>query len=427
MSGEQPPEMNMPDDRDTSPSRVLLPVSLRRWRWWLLAAAVVLLAGGTVAVRSLAGERDELPAPEVLAQDPVPAERVFSKVPENCGVTAKTIGALTPDERANSNIRVGHCAWFPPLEDSDLAGRSLEVTLTRYDPPAAKKNSPVATAMGQYTSVVSAYKNVLKPVRGLGDEAVLHGSVPDAHKGRGVVFRTGNMLAEVRYYFGSTAEGSRKVALGRPFEAGVLRAAADVARGLGAPARPAVSPFTGPAPATPPKDACALVPKTLRDKFVGAEVDGDGESSKPTAGDSGPPLRTAGCTWTGDGRNLKITIATGTATEPGRALRDITREYLRSHYEARAEPPVSARDPHYFHALKGLGDQGFGAYVPREHTAAQGSWGPATVAVRIGGSLVTVEYESVAGAYDENEPLTMTEAVNGAYAAARPVVRALRH
>ncbi|HEY3684022.1 MAG TPA: hypothetical protein VGL93_13320 [Streptosporangiaceae bacterium] len=395
------------------------------------AAVAVLAAGAVVGVRAFGGPAP-LPEPRVLARDPVPAGPIVRTAPANCGISAKTLADLVPRTEVDGAGEGGGCAWSTPATDArGMRDLSVDLTVVPAGPgvPGAIGTSAIGGAIVRYRAAAVAKD----PVAGLGDEASATDEVPGAGNTHSVVFRAGNLVATVQYQIGDrTADlGRDRSWSARAIRDGVFRAAADVAASVGAPAAPrtAVAP-AGPAPAVFPTRMCDVVPKALRDRLVddGSDVDTDTDGGDPLgAADAIAGHRTASCTWSSDSRHLTAAITTSDATEPGAAVRDVTSEYLRRYAEARDEPPISAHDARYFHALAGLGDQGFCAYLQESSYPGLPADAPARCVVRVGVSLVSITYGSISDAYDQDgEPLTEQEAVGGAYAAALPVVRFLR-
>lgn len=427
-------EMSGPDDRNVTP------VAGRRFARWrtrrvaiVAAVALVFLAGGVVAVLTLGGDGG-LPAPRVLDHDPVPAERHRATLPADCGVTATTLSAITPHPELQRDGTAGECEWYWAATGKHGSRRltvRLSIVRAGAGVPNARSrgNSSVAAAIDIFSAAAkergSAHPSA---VAGLGDESFTYS---ERHDMRTVVFRAGNVIANAQY----TAEGFTTKLKNRPLSdarkrAGVFRAAADVARALGAPAKPelrrAPSPRAAP---TLPESACDPASEGLRERLLGDDADsnsGESDPLNPAAASTGGSARS--CTWLGNGREITIAFSSAKPTGLGAPVADARREYLRRYLDARAEKPISAHDERYFHALSGLGDQAFCAYVDESVLPGISARGAARVSARAGGVLVTVTYGNTSGGYDDDdaEPLSRTDAVNGAYAVAVRAVRAAR-
>lgn len=408
----------------------------RFWRGWgrrglvVGAVAVAVIVAGVVAAVALGG--DGLPAPRPLAHDPVPAERNRTTVPADCGVTGETLKALTPRPQIDRAGDGGKCEWSSDATEKH-GDRRLTVTVSLLHAGPGVPNatataySSEATAMNAFVATVRQRPEGRRPVTGLGDEAVVAAGLFGRDNARRVTFRTGNLIATAEYEAEPTTTELKQAPLSTAgIRDGAFRAAADIARRLGAPAEPALGePRAKATPVKLQESACALVPGDLRERLVGADVDGDvGKTDPLDAPEPGTEPATRGCQWLGDARELTVAITSPAAAGATSFTRDTRREYLRRYLEARAEPPISSRDARYFHALSGLGDQAFCAYLAESELSDISARSPARIVARVGEALVTVTYGTIAD--DESEPLTEEEAVNGAYAAAVHVVRAVR-
>ena len=433
MSEEHMSDISAPDGRDTTPAtgRRFARWRTRRVAIVAAAAALVVVAGAVVAVVTL-GDGD-LPAPHVLAHDPVPPEHDRATLPANCGVTAKTLAALTPHARLEKDGEDGDCAWF-----SEATGKrgdrrlGVRLSIVRAGPgvPNATSagNSSAAAAMSLFAPTAENKRPGLRTVTGLGDESYMYGERSDTLT---VVFRVGNVIASAQWEADTyTTKLKKAPASDARMRADAFRVAADVARALGAPARPA--PGKKPSPRAVsglPKSACAAASKDLRTRLLGDDADsstGNGDPQDPSAPDAEARVRS--CTWRGDDRELTIAIAAARPSGIGTLMSDARREYLRRYLDARAEKPISVHDERYFHALSGLGDQAFCAYVEEADLPGIAASGPARITARVGGALVTVTYGATNGGYDDDDagPLSREDAVNGAYAVAARAVRAVR-
>jgi len=388
------------------------------------AAVLALLVAGAVLVW-----RGPLPAPRPLGRDPVPAERDFTATPPDCGVTRPAVAALVPGGTLTRDGGVPEadgvtCEWSA----LEATGRlTVTLTLRHAGPGVANATGPgdssAAAAMSRYAALAVETRAQARPVAGLGDEAF---ASRDGGQGREVVFRTGNLIASAEYVATEITGRKGRRALEARLQAGASRAAADVARSLGVPAHPhAAAVRPAPAPVALPDSACGLIPADLRKRLAGGDAETGPETADPlAAGGAVANAATAACFVRGPGRRLTVTLTTGTRT-PGLPVPDVDYEYLRRYRDARAEPPVSAHGARYFHALSGLGDRAYEAYVEGSQYPGETVVSPARVVVRThGGVLVTVTYGTVPDT--GSDPLTEDDAINGAYAVALRVVRGVR-
>lgn len=395
-------------------------------RAWRVAIVAVVGAALVAAVLvTFANVPEPLPAPPALAHDPVPAERIHWTIPAGCGVSAATLDALAPHAGIDEAGEGGSCKWTSQRGDrANFLNLDVGVIPLHAGPgvPGATEpgNSSVAAAMKAFDSARDE-GHAIRPVTGLGDEAFLYDRDSSDSRSGQVEFRTDNVIIATGYRADAGLDG--KLPSAARLRAGALRAATDAARRLGAPAAPKVAapPTARPAVRTPPSP-CTVVPSGLRERLLG---DDDPDTAPGDADDSGgapiPGARMEGCDLRTEDRELTVSVITGTAPT---AIRDIGREYLRRHLEARAEQPISRTDERYFHALSGLGDQAFAAYLEESDGGADVR-SPARVVARAGPALVAVTYGAVDSGY-ATEPLPRTEAVDGAYAAAVRVVAAVR-
>ena len=376
-------------------------------------AGLALVAGVAVA---LSVREEPLPAPRTLARDPVPAERIFTVMPANCGISAGTVEAVAPHARIEADGSSGTCRWWSKATSAKPA-RGLSVTLKaeRVTPAPNGDNSAVAVAIRTFAVAARAAREE-RAIAGLGDEAFAARGDPARTGARQVVFRAGNLVVTVAYETEGTAPHATGVA-DADLRAAALRAAKDTAGRLGVRAAPRTSdPGEVPDSLSLPDSMCALVPADLRERLVGPdpeESSGDGDPLARSNAITRPATRT--CALRSAGRELTIALTGGTVSSPALAIPDTDREYLRRYLELRAERPTSAHPPRYFHALAGLGDRA---------VAALSGTSPARVVAQAGTALVTITYAGIPD--DDVDPLTRTEAVNGAYAAATHVVPAVR-
>lgn len=381
----------------------------------IAAVCAVLVAAVLVAI---AEAPYPTPAPTPLAHDPVPPEHVTWAIPDRCGISAATLRALVGDPDVQKAGEDGSCEWY----GGGTGLQELEVNVSAHhaglDAPGATDDgdSSVAAAIAAFGD--APYKGLTgRPLTGLGDEALLFDGTPSTTPDQGrrdvAEFRTGNVTVSADYFAGTDPRTGKPLTAQRQ-QAGALRAAADVARALGAPAAPKQAAVVSSRPARVRTPVCSVVPPGLRDRILG----GGHQSVRPDNVVAIDPVDPAAsidgasqtsCELSTDGRDLNVVITT--STKPT-AARDMRREYLRRYLDARAEPPISRRDDRYFHALSGLGDEAFCAYL--QESSLGDAESPARVEVRTGTVLISVAY----GAKDDAEPLTREDAVNGAYAVA---------
>lgn len=408
--------------RPAFPSQGGPPPEKRRRGLFAGLAGVVVVALVVVGGFVLFGgeDIDDLPAPKTLGRDPVPAEKTITKRPTNCGISMATIKALVPGAKLRLSrgdysrcygVGTGHVEPTLDVSYDDTAG------------PLAGKRSRVGVAIQQFQQVISGLappssdaprtRGVYKPLTGLGDDAAYSTGPNLVGDGAvtSVVFRSGHLLTAVTY----GSDWAPRSALER-FRRGAFRAATEVAKGLGVPAHPVRTQVSRAMPVAVPRDVCALVPKDL------LKILGDGDDDPQTQIDHqeatipSPSAAASTCNATvrGSGddysaRNLEVTV--DGATAPGLEA-VVTRQYLAAYYEDRAERPTGPRSVRYFHALRGVGDQAFCAYL----TGPPGYGAPpfARVVVRSRTALITVDFGN--GTADGG--LSEQQAIDGAYAVA---------
>ncbi|MFI6519518.1 hypothetical protein ACIBF1_28450 [Spirillospora sp. NPDC050679] len=358
-----------------------MPIARSRKLVLTAAGSALLVAAAAVAVAAEGDEEDRPPVRLVAPvgrPDPVPTGRlVKDRQPANCGVSEATVRALVP--RPGRNPR--HCSW--PVDRS--TGPSLHVSLNVSD--------GIAKAMREYGGptirdpewVAQMRPDGTVTVTGLGDEASFYQRPGRVH----LFFRAANVVARVDYEApGENAEQVRD---------GGLRAASDMARALGAPARPVQGAPSGTGkPVKQVPQVCDALPGELAALLV--------PDGKPRRDDRrGPLWRRADmpvttCVWEGAERGLLVSLLSFPDGPPGPGAWQAERDYLEMHETARAENDG-------FTALAGLGEQAYGA---ADRTTAK--------------MMVVFRVRNVVGAVEYGELRRHTlepdaEALKGAYTA----------
>lgn len=383
----------------------------------LVVAAFVLVSRGSSGGTG-GNALDDLPAPKTLGRDPVPAEKTITARPADCGISKATAKALTPG--ASQDGVGGNCSWSSfdsdPSADLDV---EYKTDVPGYPDTSSKVAGAIRTFNEETSDRTAPTGSTFKPMTGLGDDAAYRVGTDIAGHGveAVVVFRAADLVTEVTYR-SFDAKASSK--LSKKFQRGAFTAAADVAKGLGVAANPAVAQPGQAAPVTVPSDVCGLVPQGLLKTLSGGDTDPltHADSDDPLVDkDSIPDATTAGCTMSsysnGDDRSLEVHV-TG-PTKPG-ADAAVKRAYLGAYYETRAEKPTGGGG-RYFQALSGLGDEAFGSYLDGQRGRLSIEKNTAEVVVRTRTALVTVAF----GNELSNGKLTQQQAIKGAYAVAQKV------
>lgn len=398
------------------------------------ALAVVLAAGLVVVVRGGGREPVRLAAPPYAA-DPVPKVSPVGDIPENCGVRAATVRRYAPDDDGGQDD--GECRWYSlntGKKDCDFcpAGsgdreRVLDVVISRGDERTVNGASPGGNAL-RALDPAAALTDAHPPrtVTGLGGEAMYRYSPSlmassTEPEGASLVFRVGAAVVSVAYDGRDFADdGPTSQVPEKEAKPAVLAAAADVARALHAPAKPA---FTEPRPAGPPPirrmpRPCDLVPDTLVDRLAEGAVRSRGTLPGAPGGNTYRMAADA-CDWDAKPtcclgkdtdhrpeRHLSVTVLSAPELRPGLALRMAGRAYLERHYDARDGAGGTG-----FRALRGLGDQAYAVY--RDQRVASTGRSGGEVVFRHRNLLVIVTYTA-----SDDHPLAHEAALTGAYNAA---------
>lgn len=414
-------------------------------------------AAATVAVLAVAfltfGEPDGPGAREDLnvgslatpkaTRDAVPRGPIFTTYPAACGVPDGTardlVAGSDPGGRESgpfANRSEGHCTWYALNEGEEKGGFVFDSGQLRKERVLTvdihlNEGRPQVSAIGEAMqamrseSVATGSRVPDRMVTGLGEEAWADYS-PALDEGALVRFRIGNAAVSVNYH-GWDRTGKDPARYQIPEQQavdGALTAAAGIAKNLGMPARTppafALPQATAPPIRRTPRPCDTVTDETLRKVANGAHRERGGSATvigqaAGTAEDT--------CEWTADtpagdtpdakesGRHLAVTIAMTTDPHAGTATHLTTREYVRRYHDAREGPG--------FMPVGGLGDQAFTAYGNEPYGGGE----PAgRVVFRSRNVLVEVRYLADS---DDDDPLTMSEAVSGAYTVALDVARSL--
>jgi hypothetical protein len=400
-----------------------------------------------------------LAAPKA-ARDLVPSGPIVTKYPAACGVPDAVARELVPGSRPGGRERglfadtsKGVCLWYALNDGEEQGGfvpdgnRLRKERVLHVDIVLGKASSfasPIGGAMEQIDRgpVGAPTDAALRVVTGLGEEARA-GYSPALDEGAFVRFRVGNAAVLVNYG-GWDRKGKDPAQRQLPEKtamAGALRAAAGIAKNVGVPTRSTPS-FALPQAAAPviqrlPKPCDTVSAETLRKVANGAYRERGVTSlvapSPGTVPDQAPAaMRGDACRWTthtatstsleakDSARNVEVTIAAVSGRQPGSAVQFATREYLRQHHNARdGKKDGTINLQQGFTAISGLGDQAFVVYG--EHPGG-GNESPGRVVFRLRNVLVQVRYFSDS---QDDDPLTRSEAINGAYTVALDVAGSL--
>lgn len=441
-----------------------LSIPLSRRVIGVAAAAVVVLAAGLIVALVHGGGPDVRLSAPPYAADPVPKPKTIDTraVPADCGVRKATRHRYAPgaDDSGGKPGRlqnlIGHsstqgwgCEWR-----GQGGRRTLKVDLkTEFarNPLESIGSTSTPSTDGDALRLMNpadpepiAAGSPARPVGGLGEEALYQYSpgFDDGDKdAQGAVlrFRVGASVVTVTYGGVDRAkDDSLRVIPEKRARAGVFAAAADAARALHVPATPAFTPATvgAPPPIAHPVRPCDLVPANLADTLAPGAVRTRPQSVGPTdqhiqlMPSYGEAVDT--CRWyldepeqNSDGdsigdkrRDLSVTVLTEANWRPGIAVPQATRQFQTLYDDARG---TGSQD---FHAVRGLGDQGFVTYLPAPFQD------PGTYAVifRRGAVIVAVSYSGSdpGGDPESGRALDVTTQINGAYTVAARAEEALR-
>ncbi|MEU5877277.1 hypothetical protein [Spirillospora sp. NPDC047279] len=422
----------------------------RRLRRGAVAAALALVVAVTVGVvlsrRSGPGGISD--GPLVAARGgphAVPAGRIFTKPPRNCGVSDATAARLAPgadrDAEKGNVFRQGgpgSCMWYSlddGKEECDFCTgdfrneRVLNVDISLAE---GRQQSPISEAM-RSVSVTrpGAATGSLPPkiVEGLGEEAIARYSAETDTEGATVSFREGNAVVTVRYKGWDAVGGDRRTISEKTAVDGVLAVAAETARSMGAAARPALSAVKH--PVTPPlrqiPKPCDAVPDGTVDKVArGAYRRRGGATLFPGAYLGG--MSVDGCTWnartsrySNKGQERKLTVSFAVAEErlPGLGVFTATRQYQGMHLDLRDGKTPGIDKLEGFRPLAGPGDRAF-AVTKVEKSSSSNDVGVVLFQKR--NVLVEVAYSGD----DEDTELSGSRLIDSAYTVAVAVERSLR-
>lgn len=399
-----------------------------------VAAVVVLAVVLVIVLNAGGGSGVRLSAPSYIP-DPVPTAKTLSEhdVPDRCGVGTATLHRYVPDaDRTDpTSIARTRCQWHSytrheapcpgPCPDGVERFRELNVDFTVWDPKASD-GAPLSHAlaiMNPADPKLVAAGSPERPVGGIGDEALYHyaageSSGVDPYNGGALLrFRTGATAVRVSYGGSDTPSRTstqpRQVAE-KEAKAVVFAIAAEIARALHAPAKPALAaPAPSPAPVHRLARPCDLVSDDLVDRLAKGAVRRFPEHMSADTDTYGEAVDA--CEWSAPERDLRVTVWSESEWRPGIAAAQATRLYLEQHAAARYAAAT-------FHAGRGLGDQAYAAYYGGGKEPDDGG---GEVAFRYRNVVVLVRYTG-----GEHSAPDGGTAVNGAYTVAADVRGALR-
>ncbi|TYK53366.1 hypothetical protein [Actinomadura decatromicini] len=427
-------------------------------RWWTgrgrqaAAGTIALVLAVSVAV-AVAASRDR--APEGISDGPlltapggpdrVPAGRVVTKLPRNCGVSAATAARLAPgadrDAEKGNVFRQGgpgSCMWYSLDDGKAKCGfcvgdfRNERVLYVDITLSTGRLQAPITEAMQALTPAEpnrAANPDPPALVEGLGEEATARYSAEIETEGAVVGFRVGNAVVSVRYKGWDDVRGRRRTIPEKTALDGALAAAAETAKSMDTAARPVLSPVKN--PVTPPLRTVPKPCDTVTDPTVGKVARGAyrrrGSATLLTmAAPAG--MSVDACAWnartsrySGEGRTRTLTISLAVADErlPGLGTFTATRQFLGVYQNQRAGKSPGTDAFTGFTPLTGPGERAF-AVTKVQRSASEGEVGLVIFQKR--NVLVEVAYRGA----DEDVPLTGKRLVDSAYTVAVAVERSLR-
>ncbi|MFC4048961.1 hypothetical protein ACFOY4_04625 [Actinomadura syzygii] len=427
-------------------------------RWWTgrgrqaAAGTIALVLAVSVAV-AVAASRDR--APEGISDGPlltapagadrVPAGRVVTKLPRNCGVSAATAARLAPgadrDAEKGNVFRQGgpgSCMWYSLDDGKAKCGfcvgdfRNERVLYVDITLSTGRLQAPITEAMQALTPAEpnrAANPDPPALVEGLGEEATARYSAEIETEGAVVDFRVGNAVVSVRYKGWDDVRGRRRTIPEKTALDGALAAAAETAKSMGTTARPVLSAVKN--PVTPPlrtiPKPCDTVADPTVDKVARGAYRRRGSATLLTmAAPAG--MSVDACTWnartsrySGEGRTRTLTVSLAVAGErlPGLGAFNATRQFLGVYQNQRAGKSPGADAFTGFTPLTGPGERAF-AVTKVQRSASDGDVGIVIFQKR--NVLVEVAYRGA----DEDVPLTGKRLVDSAYTVAVAVERSLR-
>ncbi|NEA29124.1 hypothetical protein [Actinomadura bangladeshensis] len=438
---------------DTDPESTGLAHRLRtdrKWRRGAVAAALVLVLGvaAVVAVgaqRSGPGGISDGPLTAApAAADPVPAARIVTKVPANCGVSKGTAARLAPgsdpDAEKGGLFREGgpgSCMWYS-LDDGKATcdfciGDFRNERVLNVDVALAgdRLQSPISDALRQMDETPGLMRSSVPPeiVEGLGEEATARYSAETETEGAVVKFRVGNAVATIRYRGWDAVGGERRTIPKKTALDGAFAAASETAKSMGTAARPVLSRVKH--PVTPsvrhvPKPCDAVPAATVEKVARGAYRRRATSSLFPAL--NWPGTSTDACTWKartsrysdeGQSRTLTVAIIAEEDRLPGVGAFTAARRYLGLYENLRAGSSPGSDRFSGFKPLAGPGDRAF-AVTRVARTSSSGDEGFVVFQKR--NLLVEVSYQGA----DEETPLSGSRLVDSAYTVAVAVERSLR-
>ncbi|GAA1822559.1 hypothetical protein [Actinomadura chokoriensis] len=441
---------------DTDPESTGLAHRLRtdrKWRRGAVAAALALVLGvaavvvvvAAAAQRSGPGGISDGPLTAAPATtDPVPAGRIVTKVPANCGVSKGTAARLAPGSDPDAEKRglfrkggPGSCMWYSLDDGKTTCGfcigdfRNERVLNVDIALAGNRLQSPISDALRQMDETTGVTRNSVPPeiVEGLGEEATARYSAETETEGAIVKFRVGNAVATIRYRGWDAPGGERRTIPKKTALDGAFAAASETAKSLGTAARPVLSRVKR--PVTPPvrhvPKPCDAVPAATVEKVARGAYRRRATSSLFPAL-NWPGTSTDACAWkartsrySGEGRSRTLTVAI-TAEEdrlPGVGAFTATRRYLGLYENLRAGNTPGSDRFSGFRPLAGPGDRAF-AVTRGARTSSSGDEGFVVFQKR--NLLVEVSYQGA----DEETPLSGSRLVDSAYTVAVAVERSLR-
>lgn len=439
---------------DTDPESTGLAYRLRtdrKWRRGAVAVALAFVLGVAAAVTAVAARQSEpggisdgplIAAPATA--DPVPAGRIVTKVPANCGVSKATAARLAPgsdpDAEKGGVFRQGgpgSCMWYS-LDDGKAKCdfcigdfRNERVLNVGIDLTGNRLQSPISDALRQMDEAPTLERGSGRPeiVEGLGEEATARYSADGETEGAIVKFRVGNAVATIRYRGWDADGGERRTIPEKTALDGAFAAAAETARSMGTAAQPVLSRVKH--PVTPPvrhvPKPCDAVPVATVDK-VARDAYRRRDTSSLFPDLNRPGTYIDACTWrartsrySGEGQSRTLTVAIIVVEDrlPGLGAFTASRRYLGVYENLRAGDTRGSDKFTGFKPLAGPGDRAF-AVTRVSRSSSSGDEGFVVFQKR--NLLVEVSYQGA----DEETPLSGNRLVDSAYTVAVAVERSLR-
>ncbi|TDD33904.1 hypothetical protein E1287_18340 [Actinomadura sp. KC06] len=273
-------------------------------------------------------------------------------LPDGCGVSKRTAKALVPLNRYEDP---DDCVW---LSQSGASGHKKVLTV-KVDQLDTSRNMPATSA---YDTAFGTLSPPAERVDGLGEQAISRfSSVAKGGRGEYVFTARGRYYAIVYEGYEQGRPISKEVAL-----AGARRAAIDVARKLGLPAKPTPHKKDdpqGPSPLHQVPQACRLVSAETLGKVVRDGVNIEPWKEEPLLAGF-RDVHVTSCRWKADktvdsktqSADLTVEVASVSDYWPGAGYRAASHGYAGLQRRSRGVLKE-------FRPLGGLGEQAFGGHM----------------------------------------------------------------